>query len=167
MQVTIIFGSTGGTTEEVAQAIAENLSCETQLIDIANASIDDFKNSENIILGTSTWGDGDLQDDWEDFFENLDNIDFSTKKVALFGLGDQDSYEDTFLDGMGTLYTKVKEKGASIIGDGVDSSGFDFEESTAQVDGSFVGLAIDDDNQSELSEERIKEWTKKIANSFN
>ena len=167
MKVTIIFGSTGGTTEEVAQAIAENLSCETQLIDVANASIDDFKNSENIILGTSTWGEGDLQDDWEDFFENLDNIDFSTKKVALFGLGDQDSYEDTFLDGMGTLYTKVKEKGATIIGDGVDSSGFDFEESTAQIDGAFVGLAIDDDNQSELSELRIKEWTKKIDSNFN
>lgn len=166
MKVTIIFGSSGGSTEEIAQSISKNLSCETELIDIANASIDDFKNNTNLILGTSTWGDGDLQDDWEDFFDNLDDIDFSGKKVALFGLGDQDSYSDTFLDAMGTLYTFVKEKKATIIGNGVDSSSFDFEESTAHINNSFVGLAIDEDNQSELSETRVKEWTKKLNNSF-
>ena len=166
MKVTIIFGSSGGTTEEIAQSISENLSCETELIDITNASKEDFINNTNLILGTSTWGDGDLQDDWEDFVDNLDDIDFSGKKVALFGLGDQDSYADSFLDGMGTLYEKTKERGATIIGDGVDSSSFDFYESTALKDGTFVGLAIDEDNQSELSQERIKVWTQSLKNKF-
>jgi len=166
MQVVIIFGSTGGATEEVAKKIAENLTYETKIIDIVNATVEDFSNSENLILGTSTWGDGDLQDDWEEFFDNLDEIDFNDKKVALFGIGDQDSYEDTFLDGMGTLYAKVKEKGATIVGDSVDASSFDFEESTAIIDGSFIGLAIDEDNQSELSDERIKIWTESLKSSF-
>lgn len=166
MQVTILFGSTGGTTEEVANKIAENLSYEAKIIDIANATVEDFNNTKNLILGTSTWGDGDLQDDWDDFFTNLDKIDFSNKKVALFGIGDQDSYEDTFLDGMGTLYEKVKEKGAVIVGDKVDVSSFDFEESTAVQDGSFVGLAIDEDNQEELSDERIKSWAENLNSSF-
>ncbi len=166
MQITIIFGSTGGSTEEVAQKIAENLSCETKLVDISNASNEDFQNSTNLILGTSTWGDGDLQDDWEDFFDELDNIDFNDKKIALFGLGDQDSYYDTFLDGMGILYNKVKERGATIVGDNVDISDFEFGESTACIDGSFVGLAIDEDNQNNMSDERIKTWTKNLESKF-
>lgn len=167
MQITIIYGSTGGSTEEVAQRIAEQLSCETTLVDVANASKEDFENSSNIILGTSTWGDGDLQDDWEDFFEELDDIDFTGKKVAFYGLGDQDSYYDTFLNGMGTLYAKVKEKGAIIVGDGVSTDSYDFGESTAEVNGTFVGLGIDEDNQSELSEERIASWTKDLEDKFN
>lgn len=167
MQITIIYGSTGGSTEEIAQSIAKNLSCETNLIDVADASAEDFKNSSNLILGTSTWGDGDLQDDWEDFFEELDNIDFNGKKVAFFGTGDQESYYDTFLDGMGTLHEKVKEQGGTIVGDGVSIENFDFGESTALINGTFVGLAIDEDNQDELSEKRVKEWTKKIDAIFN
>ncbi len=161
MQVTIIYGSTGGATGDAAQLIADRLSCETKLVDIADGSKEDFEGS-HLILGTSTWGDGDLQDDWDDFFDTLDEIDFSGKTVALFGIGDQDSYYDTFVDGMGILYEKAKEKGATIIGDGVDASSFDFGESRSIVDGSFVGLVLDEDNQDELSEERIKEWTKKI-----
>lgn len=166
MQITIIFGSSGGVTKEIAQKISNNLDGETELIDVANATIENFENSSILILGTSTWGEGDLQDDWEDFIDNLDNIDFSGKKVALFGVGDQDSYYDSFLNGMGTLYAKVKEKGATIIGDGVDLSDFDFEESTAIENNAFVGLAIDEDNQSDLTDNRIIEWTKKLSNSI-
>jgi flavodoxin I len=164
--IKIIFGSTEGATQEVAETIAQELSHETEVIDIADASNDDF-DCENLILGTSTWGDGELQEDWDDFFSNLDDIDFSGKKVAFFGLGDQESYCDVFVDGMGTLYEKVKEKGGTIIGGDVDGDSFDFEESTAFIDEKFVGLVIDEDNQSELTEDRIKEWTAKINSSFN
>ncbi len=162
----IIYGSTGGSTGDIAQMISDELSCESTLIDISDATNSDFEDCENLILGTSTWGDGDLQDDWDDFFPALDEIDFSGKKVAFFGMGDQDSYFDTFADGMGTLYQKVKEKGGTIVGDDVDGSSFDFGESTAFINDKFVGLVIDDDNQSELSEERVKQWTKKLNTIF-
>ncbi len=165
--IKIIFGSMGGATQEVAEAIAEELSHEVQIVDIADASSEDFEDSANLILGTSTWGDGELQDDWDDFFPNLDDIDFSGKKVAFFGVGDQEAYYDTFVFGLGTLYEKVKERGAIIVGGDVDSSSFDFGESTALVDSKFIGLVIDEDNQSELTQERIKEWVKKIYNCFN
>ncbi len=166
MQVTIIYGSTGGATGDAAQSIAEKLSCETKLVDIADGSKEDFA-GENLILGTSTWGDGDLQDDWDDFFETLDEIDFSGKTVAFYGIGDQDSYHDTFVDGMGILYEKVKEKGGAVVGDKQDISGYDYGESRAVVDGAFVGLALDEDNQDELSEERIAAWTDGLNRVFN
>lgn len=166
MQITIIYGSSGGATGDVAESIAEKLSAETNVVDIANASNSDFEDATHLILGTSTWGDGELQDDWDDFFSNLDDIDFSGKKVAFFGLGDQDSYYDTFLDGMGTLYEKVKEKGGTIVGDGVSAEGFDFGESTAIVEGKFVGLALDEDNQADLSDDRIDAWVSSINSQF-
>ncbi len=164
--IKIIFGSMGGATQDVAEAIAQELTHETELVNITDASNEDFEDSTNLILGTSTWGDGELQDDWEDFIENLDTIDFTGKKVALFGLGDQESYYDTFVGGLGILYEKVKERGATIIGDGIDSGSFDFGESSALVNDKFVGLVVDEDNQSELTEDRIKEWIAKINSSF-
>lgn len=99
MQITIIYGSSGGATGDVAESIAEKLSAETNVVDIANASNSDFEDATHLILGTSTWGDGELQDDWDDFFSNLDDIDFSGKKVAFFGLGDQDFIMILFLMG--------------------------------------------------------------------
>ncbi len=165
--IKIIYGSTEGATQEVAEAIAEELSHEAELIDISDASNEDFESSTNLILGTSTWGDGELQDDWDDFFPNLDDIDFSGKKVAFFGLGDQESYCDVFVNALGTLYEKVKERGATIVDGSVDSDGYDFDDSTALIDGKFIGLVIDEDNQSELTKERVKEWVKKIDSSFS
>lgn len=108
-----------------------------------------------MILGSSTWGDGDLQDDWESF--DFDAIEISGKKVALFGFGDSASYPDTFCNAIGKLYNIFVKKGAQIFGF-VDTDGYDFDESEAVKDGKFVGLALDNDNQSELTEERIKSW---------
>ena len=54
-----------------------------------------------IILGIPTWDYGELQEDWEDIWEEIDEVDFSGKKVALYGLGDQVGYPEWFLDAMG------------------------------------------------------------------
>ena len=110
-----------------------------------------------LILGTSTWGAGDLQDDWLSAEGILENADLKGRKVALFGLGDQCGFSDTFVDGVGTLFRMVQEKGAEVIGfTGTD--GYDFLSSTAQVDGRFVGLILDDNNQPDLTDERIDAW---------
>lgn len=167
MQITIVYGSSAGATQNVAEQIAENLSShEIKLIDVSRAKIEDLQEAQILILGTSTWGDGDLQDDWDDFSSNLDSIDFSDKKVAFFGLGDQESYYDTFADGMGILYEKVSQKGANIIGNGVNGDSFDFGSSRAFIDGKFVGLVVDEDNQSNLSTTRISEWTKLLESQL-
>jgi flavodoxin I len=164
VSIAIYYGSSTGNTREVAQKIADKLGA-----DIYDLGSDDFSGIgqyDAVIFGTSTWGEGDLQDDWEENWESFENLDLSGKTVALFGLGDQDSYEDYFVDAMGTIYEQVLKNGAKKVVGFTSTSGYDFSESKAAIEESFVGLVIDEDNQSELSDERIAAWCESIAQSI-
>lgn len=158
----IFYATSTGNTEEIANKIKEKLP-DYELIDISVNGISKMNECESIILGVSTWGDGDLSDDWEDCFEDLKEIDFSGKKLAIFGLGDQDGYEDTFANAMGIVYEVVNENGATIYGK-TSTQGYTYEESKAEVDDEFVGLVIDEDNQDELTDSRVEQWCKQISN---
>lgn len=161
MATAIYYSSSTGNTEKSAGRIRKNLSKEIKLVNISNDGFDNIEQYDKIILGSSTWGDGDLQDDWDEKWKEFCKVDFSGKTVALFGLGDQDSYADTFLDAMGLIYEELINKGANIIGK-TSTDGYDFDESKAVVDGEFVGLALDEDNQSDLSKDRIAQWCETI-----
>ncbi|WP_024953910.1 flavodoxin [Sulfurospirillum arcachonense] len=166
MRIGIIYGSSGGTTQDIATQIKETLGIEANLIDIADSSKETFDTYEKFIIGTSTWGEGDLQDDWDDNLEVYKSIDFNGKSVAFFGVGDQENYYDSFVDGMGILYEIAKENGATIIGDNWSKDGYEFDESKAIVDDSFVGLVIDEDNQSDQTMQRIETWIETIKHNF-
>lgn len=167
MSIGIFYGSNGGATETVAETIHEKLGLEAELYDISNVDMDKFDEYTQIIIGTSTWGEGELQDDWEKCFEDFKNVNFSGKTVAFFGLGDQDEYGENFLDAMGILHDVAVENGASIVGNGWPTDDYDYEESTAIQDGAFVGLGIDDDNQFDLTTERVEKWVEIIKPSFS
>lgn len=161
MATAIFYASSTGNTEISAKEIAKQLGI-SELIDIASKGVSSIENYDKLIIGTSTWGDGDLQDDWDDAWSDFCALDFSGKTVALFGLGDQESYADNFVDAMGTIYNQVTSKGATVIGQW-PSSDYSHEESKAQIEeGYFVGLALDEDNESELTDERIKIWCEEI-----
>jgi flavodoxin I len=156
----IIYGSTTGNTESIANQIKTELSdSSVDVLSIADTSIDEMKGYDNLILGTSTWGLGDLQDDWEGPCDELSQL--GKQKVALFGLGDCMSYPDTFVDGMGQLYEAVKQSEAEVIGF-TSSTAYDFDASVAQVEDEFVGLVIDEDNESDKTTGRISEWVESI-----
>ncbi len=152
----VIFGSTTGNTETAARQIAEALG-GAEVLEVSSCTADKLNSFDRLIFGTSTWGIGDLQDDWESGIGLLANIDYSGKTIALFGLGDQEGYPDSFVDGMGTLRDKITAAGGSISG-AWPVEGYNFDSSTAVDGDSFAGLALDEDNQSHLSEDRIKEW---------
>lgn len=116
---------------------------------------------EALILGTSTWGDGELQDDWYDGIKVLKGMDLSGKTVALFGCGDSESYSDTFCDGMGILFEDLKNSGCRFIG-AVPDADYTYSSSIAVTDRNFVGLAIDDINESDKTDERVTAWTEKL-----
>ncbi len=165
-KISIIYGSTTGNAQETAEKIAKQLSeFSPQLKDVAQCSADDFTAADCLILGTSTWGLGDLQDDWYDMLPRLKSVDLSGKTVALFGLGDASSYSDTFVDGMGELYEFFSGKGCEIVG-AVATTGYSFDDSRALVDNEFVGLPIDADNESDLTDERVSSWVQNIKQSF-
>ncbi|ADD68058.1 flavodoxin [Denitrovibrio acetiphilus DSM 12809] len=166
-KIGLFYGSNGGVTQSVADSIASALKkkgFEVDVKDIASSSNDDIAGYENVIFGTSTWGMGDLQDDWDSFVANLGDIDFGGKKVAYFGTGDQFSYPETFVDGIGLIDENVS--GAEVIGQW-PSDDYDFSDSKAYVNGSFIGLALDEDNQSNLTDDRISKWVDILAGSFS
>lgn len=164
--VKIFYGSTNGNTENVAGLIKENLGdLVSEVTNIAGASTADLESADALILGTSTWNDGNLQEDWENFLPDMDSLNLSGKTVALFGLGDSSGYPSEFVNGMGLLYNKVKERGAKIIG-AWPTDGYIFEESISVVDGKFVGLVIDEDNEPNLTDERVKTWCDSIRASL-
>ncbi len=157
----IFYASSTGNTEEVANKIHQRLD-GFEIIDIAQDGIEKIKECNSVIIGSPTWGEGDLQDDWEECFDEFQEIDFSEKTVALFGLGDQDNYADEFVDALGILYKVLVDKGAKIVGF-TSTEGYDYDESKAVIDDNFVGLVIDEDNQSELTDNRINVWCDEIS----
>jgi len=161
----IFYGSTYGMTEKSASKIKKAFgTAKVDIYNLKNASVEDMKKYQNLIFGTSAWGIGEMQDDWELFIDNLSSVDFSEKKVALFGLGDQKEYPESFVDGLGTLYCRLPDK-SSVVGYWpVD--GYDYYFSLAEKDGEFVGLVLDDHNQADLSEKRISSWVKQLKKVF-
>lgn len=166
-KIGIFIGSTTGKTESVAEMIKSEFGGEEVVIihDISEADVNDFDSYQNLIIASPTWDIGELQSDWEGFFEELDNINFNGKKVAYFGTGDQEGYPDNFQDAMGILEEKISSLGGTTVGYW-PTDGYDYSESKAVKNGKFVGLAIDEDNQAELTEERIKKWVAQVRKDF-
>lgn len=164
--VGLFYGSETGNTKSAAFMIAAELGeNNVEVHDIADTNPESILSYDNIILGAPTWGFGELQNDWENFLPGFDELDLSGKTVAFFGLGDQVNYEDVFLDAMGTIHEKVRERGGAIVGSW-PTDGYDFTGSTAVENGSFVGLALDVDNQDDLTPDRISQWVSKVRDQF-
>lgn len=162
MKTLIIYGSTTGVTKSIAESIGNKFD-GAEVKDISDKnSLADLGDYGLIIIGTSTWGIGELQDDWLDKIQDLEKIDFTGKYVALFGTGDQTGYPDSFISSVKEIYTKVEKKGAQIIGY-TPIEGYEFDDSDAVIDGKFICLAIDEDNQAGKTEARIDAWAKQIT----
>jgi flavodoxin long chain len=156
MKIGIFYGSTNGNTAEAAELIHAQLGGE--LFDVGKLKTAELLlGFDFLILGTSTWYDGELQDDWDSFLKAVDTLDLTGIKVALFGLGDQEGYGSDFVSGMRIIYDVVTAQGATVIG-AWPTQGYSFEDSAAVIDGRFIGLALDQDNQDELTQERIDTW---------
>lgn len=162
----IIYGSSTGTCQAIAGKIANKFGvADADVYDVANISADTVGGYANILLGTSTWGAGELQDDWYDGLEKLKGADLSGKTVALFGCGDSESYGDTFCAAMGEIYDALKDSGARFVGS-VPTDGYNFDDSAAVTDGRFVGLALDDVNEDDKTDARIDAWIENIKDSL-
>ncbi len=156
-KIGIFYGSTTGNTEAAAEAIKEALG-DADVFAVDGDALGKMADYDVILIGSSTWGAGDLQDDWDSLEGELSGLSLSGKKVAFFGTGDQEGYSDTFVDALGILKSKLAGSGAAFIG-AWPTDGYTFDESASVENGSFVGLALDEDNQSDKTAERIAQWT--------
>ncbi|WMX13911.1 MULTISPECIES: flavodoxin [unclassified Aureispira] len=158
-KIGLFWGSDTGMTEEIVNILVDSIGQDqVDSINVFNASIEQFAAYDTLILGLSTWYDGELQSDWDEFFEQFQQVDFSGKTVALFGLGDQEGYAEFFIDGVGIIGKVVQQNGGTIVGKW-STKGYDYEASKAVVEeGFFMGLAIDEDNQPQQTDERLEQW---------
>jgi len=165
----LFYGSSTCYTEIAGEKIREQLGADR--VDLFNIAVEPIASAlyyNLLIMGIPTWDYGELQEDWEEIWDELDDFDFHGKTVALYGLGDQVGYPEWFLDALGYLYYKLIGLGAKIVGFW-PAEGYEFEESKALTDDGkyFVGLALDEENEFEASDERIERWCQQILNEFN
>ncbi len=161
-KIGIFYGSTTGNTEAIAEKIAKALGVDkSDVHNVATTPPSEVAAYDVILMGTSTWGAGDMQDSWYDFTDGLQALDLSGKEFAVFGCGDE-SMSDTFCSGMGELYDRVIKTGAKPIGE-FNADGYTYDESSAERNGTMVGLVLDEVNHPDLTDKRISEWTEIIS----
>lgn len=156
----LIYSSYTGLTFDITTIIEKYLdSLKLEVLEVSSINSNDFLRFDFLMLGVPTWFVGELEPEWDDYFPDFENIDFTGKDIAIFGLGDQYGYPDNFVDGIGILAEVIIKNGGNIVGYW-PNNGYDFNKSIGLApNGMFYGLALDEDNQPELSEERVKLWT--------
>ncbi len=158
-KVLIIYGSSTGATEDIAERITQAFDGATSrnVTSLGGDTLSSLNAYDLVLLGSSTWGIGDLQDDWYAKLDILAGADLGGLKVGVFGTGDQESYPDSFADALGILAETAEQAGATIVGY-TDIADYTFDESRAARNGKLVGLAVDEDNQSDKTDGRIEAW---------
>jgi len=168
MKIGLFYGSTTCYTEMTAEKIQAILGKKTvELHNLKETSLAQMLNYDILILGISTWDYGELQEDWESQWDDIAGLDLNGKIVALYGLGDQIGYTDWFQDALGMLHEQVIAAGGYPIGYW-PNQGYEFAQSKALTEDKshFVGLSLDEDNQYQLTDERIAQWTEQINNEI-
>ena len=160
----IFYGSSSGNTASLAKNIASRLGVAAEnVFDVGKVSADMVNKYDIVLLGTSTWGFGDLQDDWAVFIEKLKLENLAGKRVALFGCGDSDSYPETFCDAVGILHDELEGSGCKFVGE-MTAEGYPVTGSRAFAGGKVLGL-VADDSDPDKTEGRMTTWIEILKNS--
>ena len=168
----LFFSPQGGSVNKVANKLGEMIGNDkVVIIPVKEVEKGDLDKYNKIILVGSTvgadhWDNEIIVDEWIEFFTKIKEINFEKKNVAIVGLGNSVLYPSHFADGMAVLYERIIKQNAKVLGK-VDAKGYDFEDSEAvNDDGFFCGLAIDEDNEAELTTERLEKWISSLKSDF-
>lgn len=166
--IAIIYGSTTGNTSDIAVKLAGMIGeDQVELFDVKDVGLEIIDHFDQFIFAIPTWDYGEIQEDWDEVWHELETCDLDGKLAAFIGVGDQLGYAEWFVDAMGMLHDKVVARGARVTGYW-PVTGYEFDESKAltQDRQHFVGLAIDEDTQRELTDERLTQWLNLIKPEF-
>lgn len=164
-KIGIFYAAKADKTSWVAEKIQKEFGASAESVAIENAWQNDFEAYDNFIVGASTWFDGELPTYWDELLPELRTLQLKGKKVAIFGLGDQVKYPENFADGIGILAEVFENDGATLVGF-TSIDGYSFERSRSLRDDKWCGLVIDIENQSEMTDKRIKDWCKQVKKSL-
>ncbi len=176
MKIGLFYATTTGVTAAIAQRIAEALHREAktrghttlsiEVLDIADYFVESMEEFDALVLGVPTWNVGQLPRGWEQVLDEFDDLTLTGRQAALFGIGDQRGYPDTFADALLFLADKLRAAGATLVGQW-SLTNYSFTRSWAVEDGQFLGLVIDEINQPELTDERIAVWAADLVTAFS
>jgi flavodoxin I len=163
----LFFGSSTGNSETIARMIAGHFKpFELDIFDVIQTPADLVLKYKRLIFGVPSWNSHPFQNDWKDFLPGISELNFRNIKVALYGLGDQVTYAENFVDEMGIMYDWLIAREAEIIGFW-PTDGYSFKRSAALRQGMFVGLALDEDTQYGLTSSRVGKWVKNLKKEFD
>jgi len=146
MKTLILYGSFTGNTQFVAEEISQDLKrdkIEHDLVNASEFSPQKIKDYDLLILGSSTWDDGHLQYDFEEFFQEIQDLNLANKKFVAFGCGDS-NYEE-FCKAVDLIEDFWIKKGAEKIN---------------------KGLRIDSFPQMENNQKLIKDWLTELKSKL-
>lgn len=164
-KIGLFYGTTGGRTTGVVDEFEFNLRDDVEVFNVANG-IEKINEFDNLILVTPSYGFGELEAHWEAVIEDLKKIDLTDKTLALVGLGSQTTFGESFVGALEVLYKIIIKNGGKIIGL-TSTDGYHFEECEAIVEGKFMGLVLDEENQDDMTPDRIYEWLEVIKTEFS
>ncbi|MFA5550267.1 MAG: flavodoxin domain-containing protein [Trueperaceae bacterium] len=160
-----MFGATELVAEQVALALQRELGTTVPCRDLAYLDLGVLADHDLLVVGLSTWNIGQLPSDMELRLPELAALDLNGKLLALFGTGDAVGYPDTYLDALEIVNDALIPTGVERIG-AWPVAGYSFVESRAQRGDMFLGLGVDEDNEPELTEERVNAWTRKVLADY-
>lgn len=163
-----------GTNTDYTRLVVDQIEEEFEMVaphlltvhNIAETPLEKMLDYDHLIIGCPTWNVGQLQEDWDVVYSEIEELDLSGKKIAIFGLGDQYDYPDNFCDAIGILGRKFREQSAELVGF-TSTDGYEFSYSLGVEDGLFMGLALDEMNESERTPERVTDWIWQLVDEFD
>ena len=162
----ILFSSEKGNTEYVAMHLAKALSVSKKNVqNVSKIKGLDLSLYKNIVLGCSTWNADILPYDFKQVLNIIENSSLEGKNIAIFGTGNQYEYPHSFVSAIGLIYNELKDKSCRFVGQ-TNCHGYEFVASKAKIGSKFIGLAIDEEIQPELTQLRIKKWAQQLQNEF-
>lgn len=175
-KIGIIFGTESGTTRLIAKKIAKQLKkrlgddAVAKPLNVNRATVEELIAFDALILGTPTYGDGELpgkdsgceEEAWLEFLPKLAGTDLTGKRVALYGCGDQETYPKHFCDAIMALYRFFSGAGCELVG-GCSTDGYEFKRSASVVGDRFVGLVLDQHLQHLQTDRRISDWLDEVV----
>jgi flavodoxin long chain len=172
-RIAIFYGSTDGHTAALARQLKTKLDVfalpagapAVELFDVADDYLEEMLAFDCLVLGVPTWNRGQLQRDWEEVLDEFDNLDLGGTRAAVFGLGDQHGYPDTFADALFFIADKLRDRGATLVG-AWPTDGYAYRSSWAVEDGQFLGLVLDEHHQPDLSAARLDTWARRLWQEF-
>ncbi|KAB3533487.1 flavodoxin [Alkaliphilus pronyensis] len=122
--VSIIFGSTTGNTEKVANLIKDHMTdCNVTVSNVVDAKDAMIESADLVLFGSSTWGYGEFQDDFAPYYDNMSSDLLSGKNVAVFGCGDSVGFADVYCEAVNLIIEKASDCGAKVIVEGLKVDG--------------------------------------------